>query len=90
MGDLTGRTSVITGGGTGIGLAIAQRLADEGLEVVLVGRRQPRLEEAVAAIGATPLRRVGTPDNVAAAYALISNDYFTGVVLPVDGGWTVS
>ncbi len=51
MGDLSGRISVITGGGTGIGLAIAEKLAGEGSEVVLVGRRLPRLEEAAGRIG---------------------------------------
>lgn len=43
------------------------------------------------AIAATPLRRAGVPANAAeAAYALIANDYLTGVVLPVDGGWTAT
>lgn len=44
---------VITGGGTGIGLAVAQRLARENAEVVLVGRRPDVLERAVATIGGT-------------------------------------
>ncbi len=52
MGDLTGKTSVITGGGSGIGFGIAARLARAGSDVVLVGRRRPRLEEAAAKIGA--------------------------------------
>jgi NAD(P)-dependent dehydrogenase (short-subunit alcohol dehydrogenase family) len=52
MGELTGKISVVTGGGTGIGFAIAERLAREGSEVVLVGRRLPRLEDAAAKIGA--------------------------------------
>ncbi len=51
MGDLSGKISVITGGGTGIGLAIAERLAAEGSEVVLVGRRKERLDAAASKIG---------------------------------------
>lgn len=51
MGEQTGKTAVVTGGGTGIGFAIAARLATEGADVVLVGRRKGRLEEAAARIG---------------------------------------
>ena len=45
---LTGRVAIITGGGTGVGLAIAQRLAAEGVASVLVGRRQAVLDDAAA------------------------------------------
>jgi NAD(P)-dependent dehydrogenase (short-subunit alcohol dehydrogenase family) len=38
--DLTGRTAIITGGSRGIGLAIAQQLADVGANVVLTARTQ--------------------------------------------------
>jgi NAD(P)-dependent dehydrogenase (short-subunit alcohol dehydrogenase family) len=42
---------VVTGGATGIGLAIAQRLIEEGAFVYLFGRRQAKLDQAVAALG---------------------------------------
>lgn len=51
MGELVGWVSVVTGGGSGIGFAIAERLARAGAEVVLVGRRLSRLEGAAAKIG---------------------------------------
>ncbi|MEJ3655557.1 SDR family oxidoreductase [Actinomycetes bacterium KLBMP 9759] len=51
------RTAVVTGGGTGIGRAVAARLAKSGDEVVVVGRRADVLAEAVAEIGA-PARAV--------------------------------
>jgi len=51
MGQLDGKIAVVTGGGTGIGLAIAERFASEGAEVIIVGRREAVLEEAVAKIG---------------------------------------
>lgn len=44
MGHLKGQTAVITGGGTGIGLAIARRLAADGANCVLMGRNLERLE----------------------------------------------
>ena len=49
---LEGKTAVVTGGSSGIGLAIARRFAAEGANVYIVGRRQAQLDEAVALIGA--------------------------------------
>ncbi|SHI42438.1 NAD(P)-dependent dehydrogenase, short-chain alcohol dehydrogenase family [Nocardiopsis flavescens] len=51
MGRLDDRTAVVTGGSTGIGLATAVRLADEGAYVFITGRRRPELEAAVEAVG---------------------------------------
>jgi NAD(P)-dependent dehydrogenase (short-subunit alcohol dehydrogenase family) len=47
---LDGRVALVTGGGTGIGLAIASRYATAGADVVLVGRRESVLREAAAQI----------------------------------------
>lgn len=49
------RTVVVSGGGTGIGKAVAARFAAGGDRVVVVGRRAGVLEEAAAEIGATAL-----------------------------------
>ncbi|MEO3764698.1 SDR family oxidoreductase [Streptomyces sp. B8F3] len=51
MGQLEGKTSVVTGGSAGIGLATAVRLADEGAHVFVTGRREAELEAAVKTIG---------------------------------------
>lgn len=49
--SLTGQTALITGGGTGIGLASAQCLAACGARVIVAGRREAELAKAVATIG---------------------------------------
>jgi NAD(P)-dependent dehydrogenase (short-subunit alcohol dehydrogenase family) len=46
---LAGKTAVVTGGGTGIGRAIAQSLAGEGCRVAIAGRREDPLRDAAAA-----------------------------------------
>jgi 3-hydroxybutyrate dehydrogenase len=50
MSSLEGRVAVVTGGGRGIGAAIARILAGEGAHVVVSGRSQGPLEEVVAAV----------------------------------------
>lgn len=51
MNQLQGKTALVTGGTSGIGLAAARRFAQEGAHVFVTGRRQEVLDEAIALIG---------------------------------------
>jgi len=51
MGKLDGKVAVVTGGNSGIGLAAAKRLVEDGAYVFITGRRQGELDAAVEQIG---------------------------------------
>ncbi len=51
MKRLDGKTAVVTGGNSGIGLATAKRFLEEGARVAISGRNQKTLDEAVKTLG---------------------------------------
>lgn len=51
MSNVRNKVAVVTGGSAGIGFAIAQELLDQGAQVVITGRGQQRLDDALAALG---------------------------------------
>jgi gluconate 5-dehydrogenase len=59
--DLTGRVALVTGGGGGLGFAIAEGLARAGARIVLNGRNQAKLDAAAKRIAET-----GVPVSVSA------------------------
>jgi NAD(P)-dependent dehydrogenase (short-subunit alcohol dehydrogenase family) len=62
---LAGKVAVITGGNSGIGLATAQRFAEEGAYVFITGRRQSELDAAVKQIGENVTGVQGDVSNLA-------------------------
>jgi NAD(P)-dependent dehydrogenase (short-subunit alcohol dehydrogenase family) len=64
MTDLTGRSAVITGGGSGLGAAIARSLHAAGADVILVGRDERKLAAVAAELGS---RARGLPCDVSDA-----------------------
>jgi uncharacterized oxidoreductase len=54
--NISNHTVLITGGSAGIGLALAQLLAENGNHVIITGRNEARLQQAVAQVpGATAI-----------------------------------
>jgi NAD(P)-dependent dehydrogenase (short-subunit alcohol dehydrogenase family) len=77
------RTALVTGGGSGLGAAIASHLAGAGARVVLAGRRATALEETAAWIG--PAARaevcdVTDPDSVEALAGRLGDEEISIVV----------
>lgn len=56
--SLAGKIALVTGGGTGIGLGISKALIDAGAQVVITGRRETVLQEAVKELGSQAFYRV--------------------------------
>jgi NAD(P)-dependent dehydrogenase (short-subunit alcohol dehydrogenase family) len=62
---LEGKTAVITGGNSGIGLATARRFVQEGAFVFITGRRQDELDKAVKQVGRNVMGVQGDVSNIA-------------------------
>jgi NAD(P)-dependent dehydrogenase (short-subunit alcohol dehydrogenase family) len=65
MDDLTGRVAVVTGGASGIGRAMVQRFAAEGMRVVLADVEAPALDAAVADLNSRGHDAIGVVTDVA-------------------------
>jgi NAD(P)-dependent dehydrogenase (short-subunit alcohol dehydrogenase family) len=55
------RSAIVTGGGTGIGAAVARRLSADGYAATVMGRRTEPLDEVVEQLAMTG--NVGRPDD---------------------------
>jgi meso-butanediol dehydrogenase / (S,S)-butanediol dehydrogenase / diacetyl reductase len=64
------KVALVTGGGTGIGAAIARRLAADGYDVAVTGRRSGPIEDVAAEIGGLAIvADTGVPDDAERAVA---------------------
>lgn len=71
MSKLKNKVAFITGGNSGIGLATAKLFVQEGAKVVITGRRQEALDEAVAEIGGEVTGILADSTDIAAGDAAI-------------------
>lgn len=83
MTELAGRTALVTGGGTGLGAAIAAHLAGAGARVVLVGRRAEPLQATRRRLGADTRAEscdVADPGSVAALAERLADEHVSILV----------
>jgi 3-hydroxybutyrate dehydrogenase len=92
MSELTGRIALVTGGGRGIGRAVALSLASAGADVAVSGRNADLLDETVGAIRAIGRRAaavvcdVGERSQVDAMVAQVKNDLGDPLILVNNAG----
>ncbi|WP_136656533.1 SDR family NAD(P)-dependent oxidoreductase [Nitratireductor sp. XY-223] len=77
MGKLSGKHAVVTGGGSGVGAAIARKLAEAGATVTVSGRRKDALDEVAKSLGGISARTcdVTDPDSVSALFKSVADDH---------------
>ena len=63
-GSLSGRTAIVTGASSGIGLVIGKRLAREGVNIVAAARSREPLDRAVAEFQALGVKAIAVPTDV--------------------------
>jgi len=86
---IEGRRAAVAAGSSGLGLATARALADEGVTVAICSRSQERIEAAAAQIGplAVPLLADVSTEDGAAAFVVSAREALGGVdILVCNGG----
>lgn len=76
---LSGRTALVCGASSGIGLGIAESLAGEGANVVMLARRRELLEQEAARIGGVPVAGDVTSEEDLERLVATAVDRFGGV-----------
>ena len=85
--SVEGKVVVVSGGGTGIGAAVARRYAAEGAHVAVLGRRLGPLEATAAEIGVLPVRAdASNAEEVRAALDRVRGEFGRIDVLVANAG----
>src|SRR6478735_7945168 len=91
-GLFDGHVAVVTGGGTGIGLAIARTLAELGAKVAISGRKQEKLDAGLAALkgeGLTAFAKtcdIREPEQIASFLEAVKNEIGAPTILINNAG----
>jgi NAD(P)-dependent dehydrogenase (short-subunit alcohol dehydrogenase family) len=88
--QFSGRTAIVTGGSRGIGLAIAQRLAADGANVVLTSRKRESADAAAEQVGgnAIGVAAHATDEDAARRCVELTLDRFGGIDILVNNAGT--
>ena len=87
MSWFDGKHALVTGGGSGIGAAIAQVLVDKGASVTIIGRNRERLESTAAELGVSlEVADVTDREQVASAFRSAEQDRGTIDILVNNAG----
>ena len=82
--SLAGKTAIVTGGGRGIGLAIAKGLAEHGADVAIAARTKEQLEAAARQIHADTGRKIWTfPFDLGSIEGI--DDFFESIIAETKG-----
>ena len=88
MFNLKNRVVVISGASSGLGAQMARGFAAQGADLVITARRLEKLEALAEEIRAMGVKCLPLKCDVTDSQNVDEASYVTGVILPIDGGYT--